>query len=162
MIEGGEDPKFIARRMVIFASEDVGLAAPEAVQQVTALAQAWELCRRWSGFYVDPQHVVMAILLLARAPKSTEVDDAKNWVIQKRKGGWRPEVPEYALDVHTEQGRQMGRTEEDWYRERNQVIPGNPYRKALARLKNDPLLEVTHGLDSSGDSESMETGRGTM
>ena len=102
------------KRVLIQAAEDVGLAAAEAVQQVTALAQAWELCRRWSGFYVDPQHVVMAILLLARAPKSTEVDDAKNWVIQKRKGGWRPGVPEYALDVHTEQGRQMGRTEEDW------------------------------------------------
>ena len=40
MLEGGEDPKFIARRMVIFASEDIGLAQPTALVVANAVFQA--------------------------------------------------------------------------------------------------------------------------
>ena len=40
MVEGGEDPKFIARRMVVFASEDIGLAAPTALVVANAVFQA--------------------------------------------------------------------------------------------------------------------------
>ena len=127
-------PYYFWKRTLIMAAEDTGLASPQTVQQVTALAQAWEFCKRTS-WWVDPQHVVMAILLLSRAPKSTEVDDAKNYIMERRKKGWRLQVPDYAVDIHTEQGRQMGRTDEDWYRERNKVIPGNPYREALEELR---------------------------
>ena len=47
MIAGGEDPKFIARRMIVFASEDVGNADPQALQVVVAAARAVEFvgCR---------------------------------------------------------------------------------------------------------------------
>src|SRR5690606_14697301 len=40
MLEGGEDPKFVARRMVIFASEDIGLAQPTALVVANAVFQA--------------------------------------------------------------------------------------------------------------------------
>lgn len=46
MLEGGEDPKFIARRMLIFASEDVGNANPEALLVATAVFKAVEV--NWS------------------------------------------------------------------------------------------------------------------
>ena len=42
MLVAGEDPRFIARRIVIFASEDVGMADPTALQVATAAAQAVE------------------------------------------------------------------------------------------------------------------------
>jgi len=45
MIEGGEDPKFIARRMVILASEDIGNANPNALLLATTTFQAVELYR---------------------------------------------------------------------------------------------------------------------
>ena len=116
------------KRTLIIACEDVGDA--EVVQKIAALMQGWEFCKKTS-WYVDPQSVVMAILILCRAKKSTEVDDAKNLILHRRAKGLKPPIPLYALDVHTQQGKQMGATEKDWYRERNQTIAGNQYREKL-------------------------------
>src|SRR3954451_18888609 len=69
MIEGGEDPRFIARRMVILASEDVGNADPHALVLATAAAQAVEHVGMPEATYALGQ----ACIYLARAPKSDEV-----------------------------------------------------------------------------------------
>jgi putative ATPase len=66
MLEGGEDPRFIARRMVILASEDVGNADPAALTVATAAAQAVELVGLPEGRYALAQ----AAIYLALAPKS--------------------------------------------------------------------------------------------
>ena len=66
MIAAGEDPRFIARRMVIFASEDVGLADPLALQVVTAAAHAVE----YVGLPECQYSLAQACLHLALAPKS--------------------------------------------------------------------------------------------
>jgi putative ATPase len=66
MLEGGEDPRFIARRMVILASEDVGNADPAALSVATAAAQAVELVGLPEGRYALAQ----AAIYLALAPKS--------------------------------------------------------------------------------------------
>ncbi|MCG9892454.1 MAG: AAA family ATPase [Thermosynechococcaceae cyanobacterium MS004] len=69
MIYAGEDPKFIFRRMVILASEDVGLADPQAVVIVNACAQAFDRVGLPEGQYPLAQ----ATLYLATAPKSNRV-----------------------------------------------------------------------------------------
>jgi putative ATPase len=66
MLEGGEDPRFIARRMVILASEDVGNADPAALSVATAAAQAVELVGLPEARYALAQ----AAIYLALAPKS--------------------------------------------------------------------------------------------
>lgn len=66
MIESGEDPKFIARRMIIFASEDVGLADPEAVQVAAAVVQAVDFVG-WPEAQISLAH---GTVYLAQAPKS--------------------------------------------------------------------------------------------
>jgi putative ATPase len=66
MINRGEDPRFIARRLVIFASEDVGNADPQALQVAVAAAQAVQLLGMPEGAYPMWQ----ATLYLALAPKS--------------------------------------------------------------------------------------------
>ena len=66
MLEGGEDPRFIARRMVILASEDVGNADPAALQVAVAAAQAIEHVGMPEGHYALAQ----AAVYLALAPKS--------------------------------------------------------------------------------------------
>src|SRR5262245_52032498 len=101
-------PYYFWKRLLIQAAEDVGLADPQIIVQLTALAQAWDFCKKHSRFYVDPEHVAIAILLLARAPKSSEVDDCKCLIEQRKKAGWRLEVEGYSLDVHTLRGRAMG------------------------------------------------------
>lgn len=66
MIYAGEEPRFIFRRMIVFAAEDVGLADPEALRVVMACAQAFEYVGMPEGRF----HLAEAALYLATAPKS--------------------------------------------------------------------------------------------
>ena len=66
MIEAGEDPKFIIRRMLIFAGEDVGMADPQALAVVSSAAQAFDYVGMPEGRY----HLAQACLYLSTAPKS--------------------------------------------------------------------------------------------
>ncbi len=66
MVYAGEDPRFIFRRMIIFAGEDVGLADPNAIRVITACAQAFDYVGLPEGRF----HLAEAALYLATAPKS--------------------------------------------------------------------------------------------
>jgi putative ATPase len=69
MLEGGEDPRFIARRMIVLASEDVGNADPRALQVAVAAAHALEHV----GLPEARLNLAQAAIYLARAPKSNAV-----------------------------------------------------------------------------------------
>jgi putative ATPase len=69
MLEAGEDPRYIARRMVVHASEDVGLADPRALLVAVAAAQAVE----YVGVPEARLNLAEAAIYLARAPKSNSV-----------------------------------------------------------------------------------------
>ena len=69
MIEGGEDPRYIARRMMRMATEDVGLADPQALSVAMAAAQTWERLGSPEGDLALAQ----AVVYLATAPKSNRV-----------------------------------------------------------------------------------------
>jgi putative ATPase len=66
MLEGGEDPRFLVRRMVIFAAEDIGNADPRALQLATSTLQAFELV----GLPEGRIPIAQCITYLATAPKS--------------------------------------------------------------------------------------------
>ena len=72
IIQGGEDPKFIARRMVIFASEDIGLAAPAALN----LAVSTFLAVERIGLPECQYALYHCAAVLAKAPKSRQVTNA--------------------------------------------------------------------------------------
>ncbi len=78
MIEGGEDPKFIARRMVILASEDIGLANPNALLLATACFEAVNLI----GFPESRIILSETALYLATSPKSNSSYMAINDAIE--------------------------------------------------------------------------------
>ena len=69
MITAGEDPRFIMRRILILAAEDIGLADPQGVIVASACAQALE----WVGLPEGLYHLALATLYLATAPKSNSV-----------------------------------------------------------------------------------------
>ncbi len=69
MVEAGEDPRFIARRLVILASEDIGLADPTALTTAVAAAQAVQLI----GMPEARLNLAQAVIALALAPKSNAV-----------------------------------------------------------------------------------------
>lgn len=72
MLDAGEDPKFIARRMVIFASEDIGLAAPAALNQAVSTFQAVERI----GMPECSYNLYQCALVMAKSPKSRTVANA--------------------------------------------------------------------------------------
>jgi len=72
MLQAGEDPKFVARRMVIFASEDIGLAAPAALNLAVSTFQAVERI----GMPECQYNLFHCASVLAKAPKSRAVADA--------------------------------------------------------------------------------------
>jgi putative ATPase len=93
MIYAGEDPRFIFRRMLIFAGEDVGLADPNAIRVVTACAEAYDRVGLPEGRF----HLAEAVLYLATAPKSNSTlafFDALTLVEQEQEG----EVPTHLKD----------------------------------------------------------------
>ena len=89
MIEGGEDPRFIARRMIVLASEDIGNADPQALVLAVAAAEAVEHV----GFPEAALNLAQAAVYLALAPKSNAsyvaIKKARAWV---REHG-APEIP---------------------------------------------------------------------
>lgn len=93
MVHAGEDPRFIFRRMIILASEDVGLADPQALPVVMAASQAYDYVGLPEGRF----HLAQACLYLCQAPKSNSTmaffDALK--VIEKEKTG---EVPDPMKD----------------------------------------------------------------
>jgi putative ATPase len=66
MLAAGEDPRFIMRRLLILASEDIGLADPRALEQAAAASQALT----WVGLPEGEYHLAQATIYLALAPKS--------------------------------------------------------------------------------------------
>ncbi|NKB65728.1 MAG: AAA family ATPase [Candidatus Latescibacteria bacterium] len=94
MVYAGEDPHFILRRMLIFASEDIGLADPQALQVAVAAADAFDRVGLPEGRFPLAQ----AALYLATAPKSNTAlafFDALNAVEKEREG----EVPNHLRDA---------------------------------------------------------------
>jgi putative ATPase len=93
MVYAGEDPRFVFRRMLIFAGEDVGLADPGALRVVTACAEAFDRVGLPEGRF----HLAEAALYLATAPKSNSIlafFDALSLVEREREG----EVPTHLRD----------------------------------------------------------------
>ncbi len=104
MIEAGEDPRFIARRLVVHASEDVGLADPTALTAAVAAAQAVQLI----GMPEARINLAQATIHLAVAPKSNAVIRAIDAAIADVKDGRIGHVPTHLRDAHYGGARDLG------------------------------------------------------
>lgn len=94
MMSGGEDPRFIARRLVISASEDVGMADPRALLVAVAAARATEMIGMPESAYALSE----ATVYLATAPKSRSCADAVSSAMEDAEKGGLPDVPEHLRD----------------------------------------------------------------
>jgi putative ATPase len=107
MLEGGEDPRFIARRMVIFASEDVGNADPQALVVANAAAQAVDRV----GLPECALNLAQAAAYLALAPKSNASTRAISRASAHVREHGAAEPPPYLQDAHYPGARKLGRGE---------------------------------------------------
>jgi putative ATPase len=96
MMEAGEDPRFIARRLVILASEDVGLAHPSGLATAVAAAQAVQLI----GMPEARLNLAQATIELALAPKSNAVIKGIDAAIADVRAGKIGQVPPHLRDAH--------------------------------------------------------------
>src|SRR4051794_41586121 len=103
MLEAGEDPRFIARRLVILASEDVGLADPAALGVAVAAAQALEMI----GLPEARLNLAEATIYLALAPKSNAVIRAIEEAIADVRAGLAGPVPAHLRDAHYPGARKL-------------------------------------------------------
>lgn len=104
MLVAGEDARFIARRMVIFASEDVGMADPSALVTATAAAQAVE----YVGLPEAQLNLAHAVVHLATAPKSNAVTTAIGAAMADVRAGAGGPVPPHLRDAHYPGARGLG------------------------------------------------------
>ncbi|HYE14588.1 MAG TPA: replication-associated recombination protein A, partial [Pyrinomonadaceae bacterium] len=104
LIEGGADPVFIARRLCILASEDVGLADPQAMVQAAAAAQITQLIGLPEALYPLTQ----ATVYLARAPKSNAVKRAYQSAAEDASETAREPVPLHLRNAVTPLMKRVG------------------------------------------------------
>lgn len=104
MVEAGEDPRFIARRLVISASEDIGMGDPTALGVAIAAAEAVQLI----GMPEARINLAQAVVALALAPKSNAVIMAVDAAIADVKAGKVGPVPPHLRDAHYAGAKKIG------------------------------------------------------
>ena len=104
MIEAGEDPRFIARRLMVHAAEDIGLADPHALSVAVAAAEATQMI----GLPEARLPLAEATIYLATAPKSNAVIVAVDRAIADVRAGKHGQVPVHLRDAHYSGAKQLG------------------------------------------------------
>lgn len=138
MIEAGEDPRFIARRIMILASEDIGMADPTALAAAVAAANAVAMI----GFPEARLTLAQAVITMSLAPKSNSVIRAIDAALSDVRAGKIGAVPPALRDAHYVGAKKLGH--------------GHDYRYA----HNDPLGIVgqQYAPDSVDGAEYYEPG----
>ncbi|MFB6609227.1 replication-associated recombination protein A [Agromyces sp. NPDC056379] len=104
MIEAGEDPRFIARRIIVLASEDIGLADPSALGVAVAAADAVAFI----GMPEGRIPLAQAVVHLATAPKSNAAYVGIDRAIADVRGGKAGRVPKHLRDAHYPGAKRLG------------------------------------------------------
>jgi len=167
MIAGGEDPKFIARRMIVFASEDVGNADPQALQVVVAAARAVEFV----GLPECRINLSQAATYLALAPKSNAAYKAVDAALDdvRREGNQPP--PLHLRSANYRGAKELGHgagykyphASGGWVRQ--QYLPdrlsGRRYYVPIRGVESElaARLDETRRRAASGDDDGEEGGR---
>jgi putative ATPase len=104
MIDAGEDPKFIARRIFILASEDIGNADPQALLVAEAAFKATEVI----GYPECRINLAQAVIYMCLAPKSNAAEAGIDAALAEVRSGPRREVPNHLRDRHRPGSQEYG------------------------------------------------------
>jgi putative ATPase len=134
MVEAGEDPRFVARRLVILASEDIGLADPTALPTAVAAAQAVQLI----GMPEGRLNLAQATIALAMAPKSNAVIRAIDAASADVRAGKIGPVPSHLRDAHYSGSKRLGHGRGYRY------AHDEPFGVAEQQYAPDEVLDATY------------------
>ena len=144
MLEAGEDPRFIARRLVILASEDIGLADPSALTTAVAAAQAVQLI----GMPEAQLNLAQATIALAVAPKSNAVVKAIGAAQADVRAGRIGSVPTHLRDAHYPGAKTVGHGSHYTYSH------DEPFGIAEQQYAPDELLDAAYYQPTSLGAEA--------
>lgn len=145
MLAGGEDPRFIARRLIIIASEDIGMAAPSVLQTCVAAAQAVQLI----GLPEGRLPLAQAVIACATAPKSNAVIRAMDAAAADVAAGRGGAVPPHLRDAHYAGADQHGHGEGYRY------AHDHPHGVAEQRYLPDDLAAARYYLPTDHGNEAL-------
>ena len=144
MVEAGEDPRFIARRLVILASEDIGLADPTALTTAVAAAQAVQLI----GMPEGRLNLAQATIALALAPKSNAVIKGIDAASADVRAGKIGAVPTHLRDAHYGGSKKLG------HGKGYQYSHDEPYGIAEQQYAPDVVLDAEYYQPTNLGAES--------
>ncbi|MFH1637039.1 MAG: AAA family ATPase [Candidatus Woesearchaeota archaeon] len=126
MLSGQEFEKKMWERLIVISVEDVGLANPNLVSIVKDAHDTYFMMPGGKG----DRHMrgLFAAVVLAKSPKDRFMDEMYNNLSSKVEEGYRPDIPDYALDKHTKRGKQLGRGEKHFWTEGSKLENESPFR----------------------------------
>lgn len=108
--------RYCFRRLQVVSGEDIGLANPEALILVSSTYSSLLAQDKVKKIIqVDNNILGFVVAYLARSKKSRHIDMLGGVLLKKKEQGWKPEIPDYCKDSHTESGRAMGRGDEHFF-----------------------------------------------
>ncbi len=107
MLEAGEDPKVIVRRLIVHASEDIGMANPQAFEQAVATMQALQIV----GLPEARINIAQSVIYMCESPKSNSVIKAIDGALTDIRAGMLGEVPIHLRDTSYKGAKQLGHGE---------------------------------------------------
>lgn len=138
------------RRLLAISVEDVGFGNPQAPQQVYTLFKIAQEFPYSDGD--QPLFFMHAIRFLCRCTKERTTDNIKNQIIKEWEHGKKPQVPDYAYDLHTRKGRAMGRDEMHFLTEASRVVP-QMEGEDIVRIHDDYIKFCQHEKKMTGEPE---------
>ena len=149
MIEAGEDPRFIARRIMIAASEEIGMAAPEVLTTCVSVAQGVALI----GMPEARLLLAQAVVAVATAPKSNATYLAIDRAIADVRAGRGGAVPEHLRDAHYAGAKTLGHGDGYLY------AHDQPHHVAAQQYLPDDLEGTRYYEPTNNGHEAMLTKR---
>jgi replication-associated recombination protein RarA len=140
MVTSPELEDFLWQRLVTISVEDVGFGDIQAPVLIYTLYQM--RCKFSLSSGERKVFAIQGVRYLCDCPKDRSSDEMYNWLKHAVESeGLRPVIPDYALDVHTEAGRKMGRGKRHFYQEGAIVSPEMPERETSYLRKIWEIIE---------------------
>jgi replication-associated recombination protein RarA len=132
---------YLWKRLLVISVEDVGFGSPQTPVLINSLYNMHQVYGRAEGDRL--LFAVHAVRVLCACAKDRSTDEMVNWIIHEvEKGGLRPEIPEYALDMHTARGQAMGRGARHFWEVAAQLSPEDPNRDRTYRERMLSILDA--------------------
>lgn len=113
---------YLWHRLKVISVEDIGFGEPMALVLIQSLFEMNKVCDLAVG--ERKLYAIHAVRYLCMCKKDRSSDEMINWIINSSKSnGLLPDIPEYALDMHTAEGQKIGRGRRHFYEEASLVIP---------------------------------------